>query len=448
MMPSKNFFPALTLLGAAIVIPRYAIAAAGQLDSSFGKGGIFLAQNAGLANTTAAAAAIDSSGRILVAGQAPMNTGEQPAVLRLNSNGTLDTSFGNRGVASINLAQGGGEIATGLVVQASGKIVVSVSFGTADAAPTLALARFNANGTVDTSFGNSGSIVIFHGSDNTAFLVQQPDGRLVLGGGLFLARTTADGILDTSFGQNGIAPLVAPANSIVLEPDGKILTASGPAGLPESVPFMSIELDPAASTFARYNQNGTLDTTFATQGRSSSVVGVSAARLQINGDIVAVGPIVSKSLIVEPGLNPFETAFAVARYNANGGGDDTFGSQGAVFTTFGSAPFASPNSVVIQPNGDIIAAGEVEVSANVGAPPSSTFGLARYTSTGALDSTFGSGGKVQTAVQLSSGTNRAAVAAIALDANNRLVAVGNVSQVNPTTFTTQTSIAVARYLTQ
>ena len=119
-MSSKNFFPALTLLCAAIVLPDNAIGAAGQLDSSFGKGGIFIAQNAGLTNTTASAVAIDSKGRIVIAGQAPLPSGEQPAVVRLNSNGTLDTSFGNHGVASIDFRQGGGEIATCVVVQPDG----------------------------------------------------------------------------------------------------------------------------------------------------------------------------------------------------------------------------------------------------------------------------------------------------------------------------------------
>jgi uncharacterized delta-60 repeat protein len=446
MMLSKIFFPTLMLLGAAIIMPSNAVGAAGQLDSSFGKGGIFLAQNAGLTNTLAAASAFDSQGRILVAGQAPLNGGEQPAVVRLNSNGTLDTSFGNHGVASIDLRDGGGELATCLVVQPSGKIVVGVSFGTADAAATLALARFNDNGTLDTSFGNSGAAIIFRTGGNTAFLVQQPDGRLLLGGGMLMARTTADGILDTGFGQNGIAPLVAPVHSIVLEPDGKILAASGPMGLAETVPNMSIEFAPVPSTIARYNPNGTLDTTFATQGRSATIAGVSAALLQINGDIVAVGPILSKSFVATT-PSPFDTAFAVARYNANGGVDPTFGSEGAALTTFGSAPFAYPSSAVLQSNGDIIAAGEVEVSAPTASAPSASFGLARYTSAGALDSTFGSGGKVLTTITPSSVASVAGIAAITLDANQRLVAVGTVSQIS-SSFTKQTSIVVARYLTQ
>jgi uncharacterized delta-60 repeat protein len=437
------------LLGAAIIMPGNAVAAAGQLDSSFGKGGIFLAQNAGLTNTLAAAVAFDSQGRILVAGQAPVSSGEQPAVVRLNSNGTLDTSFGNHGVATIDLKQGGGELATCLAVQPSGKIVIGVSFGTADFTTALALARFNQNGTVDTSFGNSGLVNIFIGGGETAYLVQQPDGRLLLGGGMLMARTTADGILDTSFGQNGIATLVAAANSIVLQPDGKILAASGPTGLAETVPNMSIEFAPVASTIARYNPNGALDTTFATQGRSASIVGVSAALLQINGDIVAVGPILSKSFVATSPSLTFETEFAVARYNANGGVDPMFGSEGAALTTFGSAPFAYPSSVVLQSNGDIIAAGEVEATGPTSTAPSASFGLARYTSTGALDSTFGSGGKVLTTITLSSGASVAGIAAITLDANQRLVALGTVSQSNASTnFVPQTSIVVARYLTK
>jgi uncharacterized delta-60 repeat protein len=446
-MLSKNFFPASILVCAAIVLPSNAAAAAGQLDNSFGKGGIFLAENAGIANTLAAAVAIDSKGRIVIAGQAPL-TDEQPAVVRLNSNGTLDTTFGNHGVASIDFRQGGGELATSLVVQPSGKIVIGVSAGTADAVSSLTLVRFDENGMLDTTFGNSGIVNVLTLAGNPAYLVQQPDGKLLVGTGTLMARTSADGILDTGFGQNGIAPLVAPANSITLEPDGKILAASGPIGLTETVPNMSIEFAPVASTIARYDENGSLDTSFATQGRSVSIVGVSAALLQTNGEIVAVGPTISKSF-VPPSPSFFQTVFAVARYNANGGVDTAFGSEGAVLTTFGSAPFAYPSSVVLQSNGDIVAAGEVDTSAPPGQTPSGSFGLARYTSTGALDSTFGSGGKVLTTITLSSRASVAGIAGMALDANQRLVAVGTVSQNNSSTrFAPRTSIVVARYLTQ
>jgi uncharacterized delta-60 repeat protein len=434
MMPSSKFFVTLMLACAVVISPARSAAAAGQLDNTFANDGIFLASNAGIRKSVAAAVAIDSKGRIVVAGETP----EQVSVLRLNSNGTVDTAFGDRGVASIAFFDST-EIATCLVLQSDGKIVIGISF--ADK-PNLLLARFDENGAFDTSFGNGGlANLIFNGGPNTAFLVQLPDGKFLVGGGMLIARVTADGKLDTTFGQNGLAPLVAPANSIVLEPDGKILAISGPAGNIEStpLPLMSIDFFPADSTIVRYNEDGSLDTSFGTQGRRASIVGISGALLQSNGQIVAVGPIVSKSLAVPGQAITFETAFAVARYNSDGGIDDTFGSEGAVITSFGSAPFTFPSSVVIQSDGRIIAAGEVEAS----------FALARYTSTGVLDTSFGSSGTVLTSIGPSSSRNTAGIVAIALDAEGRLVAVGNVLQPSTTGYgPPQRSMVVARYLTQ
>jgi uncharacterized delta-60 repeat protein len=436
MMRSNKFLVTLMLASAVVISPARTAAAAGQLDNTFANGGIFLASNASITDSVATAVAIDSKGRIVVAGE---TRGPQVSVLRLNSNGTVDTSFGDQGVASIDFFVGG-EIATCLALQPDGKIVIGISF--ADE-PNLLLARFDENGTFDTSFGNGGlANLIFNGGPNTAFLVQQPDGKFLVGGGMLIARVTADGKLDTTFGQNGLAPLVAPANSIVLEPDGKILAISGPAGNIEStpLPLMSIDFFPVDSTIVRYNEDGSLDTSFGTLGRRASIVGISGALLQSNGQIVAAGPIVSKSIVNIPGQSlTFETAFAVARYNSDGGIDDTFGSEGAVTTSFGGASFAFPSSVAIQSDGRIIAAGEVEGS----------FALARYTSTGVLDTSFGSNGTVITSIGPSSSRNTAGIVAIALDAEGRLVAVGNVLVPNPTGYgRPQPSMVVARYLTQ
>ena len=411
----------LLALELAAVSPTRAAAAAGQLDNTFANGGIFLAINAGIRDSVANAVAIDSKGRIVVAGE---TLGQEVGVLRLNSNGTLDTSFGDHGVASVDFFVPG-DIATCVVLQPDGKIVIGVSF--ADE-PALLLIRFDENGALDTTFGGAGlANLIFNGGPNTAFVLLLPDGRFLVGGGMLMARVTADGKRDTTFGQDGLAPLVAPAGLILLQSDGKILAISGPTGNVESTPLMSIEFFPLDSTIVRYNEDGSLDTSLATLGRIASIVGITGAQLQSNGQIVAVGPIVSKSIVSLAGQSlTFETAFAVARYNSDGVVDDTFGSKGAVITSFDNAPFAFPSSVVIQSDGRIIAAGEVDVS------PRPTFALARYISTGVLDTSFGSGGTVITSIGPSSSRNTAGIVAIALDGEGRLVAVGNLTLPNPT----------------
>ena len=108
----------LVILCLALTLPASLRAQAGQLDKTFGNGGIFLGQNAGLASSAAAALTIQSDGKILIAGLFLASNGTvQPCVVRLASNGTLDSSFGQRGVATVPLGHGGSELFTGVVVQ-------------------------------------------------------------------------------------------------------------------------------------------------------------------------------------------------------------------------------------------------------------------------------------------------------------------------------------------
>lgn len=425
----RRWFGAFVLAFAVLASVSTAMGQAGQLDKTFANGGIFLAQSAGLSNTQATAVALQGDGKIVVAGQGPSQMGSpQPAVLRITANGALDTSFGRGGLAIVNLGAGGGEFATGVVIQTDGKIVIGVSFGNADGVAELELARLNADGTLDTSFGSGGTVQVFRGGPDTTYVDLQPDGKILVGGGLLMARVNPDGSLDTSFGQKGIAPLVAPSSSIVLQSNGQILAmTNGSSGG-----------SPSDGGFVRYNANGSVDSTFGTQGRTASVVGTSAALLQGNGQIVAVGPIISKALLTTFPAATFNTDFGVVRYGSNGTIDTSFGKHGLVLTDFSNtAPFAVPNSLVIESKGDIIAAGQATQSSS----PASSFALTRYTPKGALDTTFGSGGKVVTAF----GTNSAGIAAVTLDSDGRLVAVGNLD--TPGTPNSGT-IVVARYLTQ
>ena len=108
----------LGILCLAMTWPASLRAQADELDKTFGNGGIFLGQNAGLASSAAAALTIQSDGKILIAGLFLASNGTvQPCVVRLASNGTLDSSFGQRGVATVPLGHGGSELFTGVVVQ-------------------------------------------------------------------------------------------------------------------------------------------------------------------------------------------------------------------------------------------------------------------------------------------------------------------------------------------
>jgi uncharacterized delta-60 repeat protein len=409
----------LVILCLALALPASLRAQASQLDKTFGNGGIFLGQNAGLANSTAAALTIQSDGKILIAGQflAPNGT-VQPCVVRLASNGTLDSSFGQRGVATVSLGHGGSELFTGVVVQSDAKIMVAVSSGGADDAPVLELARFQANGTLDTSFGSAGVLELARGVPDSNAIAQQSDGKILVGGGFLVARVNSDGSLDTTFGSNGFAPVISPASAISLQANGQIL-------LPES----------------RYNANGTVDTSFGILGRIATLGPVSPARVQSDGRIVAAGAVTSKVVLGQLPNATTITGFGLTRYNSNGSLDTSFGHQGGVVTDFRNiAPSVTPSDVAIETNGNIIVAGQaVQLNPTAFLPGPGLFALARYTPTGALDGTFGTGGKVVT----SFGKNATAgIAAIAIDSEGRLVAVGNVSSGS-----NAGSIAVARYLT-
>src|SRR5262249_29551197 len=148
----------------------------------------------------------------------------------------LDTSFGTSGKVTTDFG-GTGAAARTVAVQADGKILVA-GLAVINGVVEFALSRYNGNGTIDTSFGTGGNVTTpfdFPGNFDRVFtIVQQPDGKFVAVGStvnLFanfaLARFNADGTLDTSFGTGGIVTTAfgvsAEATSAVVQSDGKIV---------------------------------------------------------------------------------------------------------------------------------------------------------------------------------------------------------------------------------
>src|SRR5262249_24752883 len=193
-----------------------------------------------------------------------------PKFSSAQTSGTLDASFGTSGKATTDFAGGTGAAARTVVVEPDGKILVA-GLAAFNGAFDFALARYNSNGTIDTSFGTGGKVTTafdFPGNFDRVFtIVQQPDGKVVAVGStvnLFadfaLARFNANGTLDTSFGTGGIVTTAfgvsAEATSAVVQSDGKIV-AAGFANLGGGDYFALV----------RYNSNGTLDTSFGTGGK-------------------------------------------------------------------------------------------------------------------------------------------------------------------------------------
>lgn len=188
------------------------------------------------ANTQSFALAVQPDGRLVAAG-AVFNPIADFLLVRFNSDGTPDPSFGGGGFRVEDF--GGSDGANALVVQADGKIVAagtSNDLGNGD----FALARFASDGSLDTSFGVNGHVLVdFGGSDVVSALVMQPDGRILAAGfsiigtdiDLAVARFENDGSLDTSFGSGGLlrtsfgAPSLDGAFALALQPDGKVVAA-------------------------------------------------------------------------------------------------------------------------------------------------------------------------------------------------------------------------------
>jgi uncharacterized delta-60 repeat protein len=184
---------------ALAIASTLALAQAGQLDPTFANNGIF-SDNFNSAGGLASAVVLQSDGKIVVGG----SDGSNGVVLRLNTNGTIDTSFGSAGIVTIDFRVAD-NIVTGLALQTDGKIVVA---GTGIPGGGR-LARFDANGQPDNSFGTDGETFIFPG--NPGPLVILPNGDIIVLEGNVLQRFTSNGTLDTTLATAVRRPWSLPA---------------------------------------------------------------------------------------------------------------------------------------------------------------------------------------------------------------------------------------------
>ena len=197
--------------GGGYALVRYH--ANGSLDTSFGRGGKVTTPGA------AYTLAIQKDGKLVAAG-----AGDNGFTLaRYNANGTLDTSFGRGGIVRTTIGSGGSE-AFALVIQRDGKLVAAGSRNNNDGTNgVFVLVRYNANGTLDRSFGRGGKVTTPTGGAS-ALAIQQ-DGKLVAFGGA-LVRYNANGTLDRSFGRGGVVTTpTGSASALVIQQDGKLVAA-------------------------------------------------------------------------------------------------------------------------------------------------------------------------------------------------------------------------------
>jgi hypothetical protein len=437
--PERTARVAIAILAIGIVIvsalPVGVQAAAGNLDPSFGAGGKITTDFFG-DRDRANAMALQSDGKIVVAGSA-LNMGMGDfALARYNPDGSLDMSFGVAGKVTTDFF-GFFDEARAVAIQSDGKIVAAGVTFSNDTFTDLALARYNSDGSLDTSFGTAGKVTLgFPMTNERANAVAlQGNGKILVAGVLFtntlsanflIARYNSDGSLDTTFGTAGQVSTdflhnADEANALVLQSDGKIV-AAGYA--------RDISLGPQFA-LARYKGDGSLDTTFGMAGkvvtyylitRVAYDYEIKSVALQSDGKIVAAG------FLTSPSFGPF---FALARYNIDGSLDATFGSGGRIPADIIGNFSGVANAVAIQSDGKIVAAGfKGSFDQNF------DFELARYNHDGSLDMDFGTGGVVTT--DFSGGFDEAN--AVAIQSDGKIVAAGFAENTS-----TGLDFALARY---
>ena len=339
--------------------------------------------------------------------------------------GVLDLGFSTDGWLLTNFA-GSMDNGYAVVIQpGDGKLLVAGSFdGTTR---NFGLARFNPDGSLDTTFGSDGRVVTdFAGSDEDAYaLALQQDGKIIVAGSTYnigtrndfaVARYNTDGSLDSSFDGDGrvttdILGHVDYASGVVVQADNKIVVAG--------YSWNGLTYD---FTLARYNIDGSLDSGFHEDGRVSTDFGKSDYAYAIirTGD---------KLVVAGKASNGSNDDFALARYNANGSLDTSFDTDGKVMTDFLSG-LDRGRALLQQADGKLVVTGWAVDGSNY------NMALARYNVDGSLDGSFNGDGKVVT--DFAGGADYAY--GIALDTDNKLVVAGY------TLLTGDNNFALARYM--
>ncbi len=355
--------------------------------------------------------AVQPDGKIVVSGSGSNGSGTNFALVRYNADGSLDSTFGTGGKVTTPI---GTSSATGysVAVQPDGKIVVSGS-GSNGSGTNFALVRYNADGSLDSTFGTGGKVTTPIGTSSaTGYSVAvQPDGKIVVSGtssdgahdDFALVRYDADGSLDSTFGTGGkVTTPIGTSNdegrSVAVQPDGKIVVSG--------YSYNGLDLDFA---LVRYNANGSLDSTFGTGGKVTTPIGTYgdlgySVAVQPDGKIVVSGGSVIGSNV----------DFALVRYNADGSLDSTFGTGGKVTTPIIGTSEDYGYSVAVQPDGKIVVSGYSSNGSDY------DFALVRYNADGSLDSTFGTGGKVTTPI----GTSTDVSYSVAVQPDGNIVVSG------------------------
>ena len=415
-----------------IIIASNVYSQSGTLDPSFGTGGkVITSINSGA--DKAYAVALQSDGKIIVAGMTTSaTTGKDFACVRYNANGSLDTTFGTSGIVTNDLQTGSDDVVYSVALQADGKIILA-GYSDDGSNKNAAIIKLNSDGTLDTSFGTSGKVFtdfITNRADEIKTLkIHALTGNIIVGGTssltstnsqAIIARYTSAGVLDTSFNTTGKLLLSSASGSgtyyniiedLQVKSNGKISAIGwvNQQGLQWSANYYG----------CRVNSNGTMDTSFSGDGLIVTNGG-------FNADDKAFSMILNSddSILYSGGgyLTTLEYDYFLGLYNASGST-----AVGKAFFDYGSSVKDIAYGMGIDSTGKIVLTGS-----NVTSITSSTFGIARVNADYTVDSTFGTAGKVTTTFGTNT-TNEAFDMTIQTD--DKIIAVGY----------TGNDFAIARY---
>jgi len=394
--------------------PRVLLSA-GDLDTTFGTGGKVLTNLTGL--DAATSAIVLSDGKLLVAGRVtpPDGGGSWLGLARYNVDGSLDTTFGDGGMTIVQEDAAGTDYVK-IALDSDGGILASTDVHRTGQMSDFGLFRFNSDGQIDESFGDNGLVRTDVATwDVPLTLDVLSDGKIVVGGS---ARTTgygvdengrsndktdgvvikynADGTLDSGFGDGGIVH-IAPASDMdwvmgrtAIEPDGTILFAGNTSNLTAGT---------GHAILRQIDSNGDITSLPFGNPGDDNLKGVKDAKVDTEGRIVLL-------------LTSSDGSSHLARFNSDGSLDDTFGSGGWVNNSFALNPDAS---IRIAADGSIVLAGQEGNEEGV-------FTLSHYLSDGSLDTSFGDNGVVSTAFNSGHGE---VVRNVVFTDDGKMVAVGH-----------------------
>ncbi len=424
MARSPRLVLVVALATAALLgITSAASASPGALDASFDGDGIAMTPIGTV--DQAFAMAIDGSGRIVVAGFAfTTPTKKDFAVVRYNTDGTLDTTFSVDGRAMLGFGAGTDDEAFDVAIDSSGRIVV-VGSSTNGSQTDFAIARLLADGSPDSSFDADGLVTtdFAGGADVANGVAITPGDGIVAAGSAFtgvasdfaLARYDSTGVLDPAFDTDGkvttdFAGAADAAAAIEVDAQGKLVVGGSAYNGTNKDEFAIARYDTSGALDPSFDADGMVVTTGNDQGRDLAIDDI--------GRIVLAGSAFTGTTL----------DFSVMRFNPDGSRDATFGKRGRVVTPIGTGSDAA-EAVAIDAEGTIVAAGSAKFGED------RDFAVARYTPAGAPLGVFGSAGTVTTNLGVSdSGRD------VAFDAD------GTVALAGYATMGTNSDFSVLRYL--